>query len=129
ATHRGSAQEGLKRRSQLRRSWYFFFFATPGLPEEVVPLRDWHFLRHFLHEANPPYTDDELALYEEAWAQPGAAAGMINYYRASVRQSQKEAAAKLRPLSAPTLVIWGERDSYLGSDLARTDPERAPHTD
>ena len=43
---------------------------------------------------------------------------MINYYRASVRQSQKEAAAKLRPLSAPTLVIWGERDSYLGSDLA-----------
>jgi hypothetical protein len=39
---------------------------------------------------------------------------MINYYRASVRQSQKEAAAKLRPISAPTLVIWGERDSYLG---------------
>jgi pimeloyl-ACP methyl ester carboxylesterase len=32
---------------------------------------------------------------------------MINYYRASVRQSQKEAAAKLRPISAPTLVIWG----------------------
>ena len=46
---------------------------------------------------------------------------MINYYRASVRQSQKEAAAKLRPISAPTLVIWGERDSYLGSDLAEPD--------
>src|SRR4029077_20062855 len=54
----------------------------------------------------------------EAWSQPGAAAGMINYYRASVRQSQKEGAAKLRPISAPTLVIWGEQDSYLGSDLA-----------
>ncbi len=46
---------------------------------------------------------------------------MINYYRASVRQSQKEATAKLRPISAPTLVIWGERDSYLGSELARED--------
>ena len=46
---------------------------------------------------------------------------MINYYRDSVRQSQKEAAAKLRPISAPTLVIWGERDSYLGSDLAEPD--------
>jgi pimeloyl-ACP methyl ester carboxylesterase len=129
AAHPRKLSEGLKHPSQLRRSWYFFFFATPGLPEEVVPLRDWHFLRHFLHEANPPYTDDELALYEEAWAQPGAAAGMINYYRASVRQSQKEAAAKLRPLSAPTLVIWGEQDSYLGSDLAEPDHDDVPNLD
>ena len=43
-------------------------------------------------------------------------------YRASVRQSQKEAEAKLQPISAPTLIIWGERDSYLGSELA--EPER-----
>ena len=49
---------------------------------------------------------------------------MINYYRASVRQSQKEAAAKLRPLSAPTLVIWGERDSYLGSGPCRAPQRR-----
>jgi pimeloyl-ACP methyl ester carboxylesterase len=81
-----------------------------------VHLRDWHFFRHFLQDANPPYTPEEIERYVEAWSQPGAAAGMINYYRASVRQSQKEAAAKLRPISAPTLVIWGERDSYLGSD-------------
>ena len=54
---------------------------------------------------------------------------MINYYRASVRQSQKEAAAKLRPLSAPTLVIWGERDSYLGSDLAEPDRDDVPNLD
>jgi pimeloyl-ACP methyl ester carboxylesterase len=54
---------------------------------------------------------------------------MINYYRASVRQSQKEAAAKLRPISAPTLVIWGERDSYLGSDLAEPDRDDVPNLD
>ena len=83
--------------------------------------RDWHFFRHFLHDANPPYTQEEIDRYIEAWSQPGAAAGMINYYRASVRQSQKEAVAKLRPISAPTLVIWGERDAYLGSELA--EPE------
>jgi epoxide hydrolase 4 len=51
---------------------------------------------------------------------------MINSYRASVRQSQKEAAAN-RPISAPTLVIWGERDSYLGSDLA--EPHDVPNLD
>jgi pimeloyl-ACP methyl ester carboxylesterase len=54
---------------------------------------------------------------------------MINYYRASVRQSQKEAVAKLRPISAPTLVIWGEEDSYLGSELAEPDSEDVPKLD
>jgi alpha/beta hydrolase fold len=107
AAHPRRLSEGLKHPSQLRKSWYFFFFATPGLPEEVVHLSDWHFFRHFLQDANPPYTPEEIGRYEEAWSQEGAAAGMINYYRASVRQSQKEAAAKLRPISAPTLVIWG----------------------
>jgi pimeloyl-ACP methyl ester carboxylesterase len=52
---------------------------------------------------------------------------MINYYRASVRQNQKEAAAKIRPISAATLVIWGEGDSYLGSDLAEPDRDDVPN--
>jgi epoxide hydrolase 4 len=119
AAHPRRLSEGLRNPSQLRKSWYFFFFATPGLPEDVVHARNWHFFRHFLHDANPPYTPEEVERYVEAWSQPGAAAGMINYYRASVRQPQKEAAAKLRPISARTLVIWGEHDSYLGSDRGR----------
>ena len=72
---------------------------------------------------------DQSLHYVEAWSQPGAAAGMINYYRASVRQSQKEAAAKLRPISAPTVVIWGERDSYLGSELAEPEHDDVPNLD
>jgi pimeloyl-ACP methyl ester carboxylesterase len=54
---------------------------------------------------------------------------MINYYRASVRSSQKEAAAAIRPISAPTLVIWGEGDSYLGSDLAEPERDDVPNLD
>jgi pimeloyl-ACP methyl ester carboxylesterase len=129
AAHPRRLSEGLHHPSQLQKSWYFFFFATPGLPEDVVHARDWHFFRHFLHEANPAYTQEEMDRYIEAWGQPGAAAGMINYYRASVRQNQKEALAKLRPLSAPTLVIWGERDSYLGADLAEPAHEDVPNLD
>ena len=129
AAHPRRLSEGLHHPSQLRKSWYFFFFAVPGLPEDVVHARDWHFFRHFLHDANPAYTPEEIERYIEAWSQPGAAAGMINYYRASVRQSQKEAVAKLRPISAPTLVIWGERDSYLGSELAEPHPDDVPNLD
>ncbi len=129
AAHPHKLQQGLHHPSQLRKSWYFFFFAIPGLPEDVVHARNWHFFRHFLGDANPPYAPDEIARYVEAWSQPGAAAGMINYYRASVRQSQKEAVAKLRPISAPTLVIWGERDSYLGSELAEPTGDDVPNLD
>jgi pimeloyl-ACP methyl ester carboxylesterase len=129
AAHPRRLSAGLHNPNQLRKSWYFFFFATPGLPEDVVPARNWHFFRHFLHEAQPPYTPEEFERYVDAWSQPGAASGMINYYRASVRQSQKEATAKLRPISAPTLVIWGEQDSYLGSDLAEPARDDVPNLD
>ena len=127
AAHPRRLQQGLMNPNQLRKSWYFFFFALPGLPEDVVHARDWHFFRHFLQDANPPYTPQELERYVEAWSQPGAATGMINYYRASVRASQKEAKAAIRPISAPTLVIWGERDGYLGSDLAEPERDDVPN--
>jgi len=44
------------------------------------------------------------------------ATGMINYYRASLRTPPKRAEAALVPIKAPTLVIWGQDDGYLGSD-------------
>jgi len=52
---------------------------------------------------------------------------MINYYRSSVRQSQKKAEEALRPIKAPTLVIWGQRDRYLGEDLAEPEPDDVPN--
>jgi pimeloyl-ACP methyl ester carboxylesterase len=60
AAHPRRLSQGLRHPSQLRKSWYFFFFAVPGLPEEVVHARDWHFFRHFLEDANPPYTPEEI---------------------------------------------------------------------
>jgi pimeloyl-ACP methyl ester carboxylesterase len=52
---------------------------------------------------------------------------MINYYRASVRQ--KDAEAGLSPIKAPTLVIWGEQDRYLGSELAEPEHDDVPNLD
>jgi pimeloyl-ACP methyl ester carboxylesterase len=127
AAHPRRLQDGLMNPNQLRKSWYFFFFALPGLPEDVVHAREWHFFRHFLQDANPPYTPEELERYVEAWSQPGASSGMINYYRASVRSSQKAAKAAIRPISARTLVIWGEKDGYLGSDLAEPEHDDVPN--
>ena len=66
AAHPRRLQQGLHHPNQLRKSWYFFFFAIPGLPEEVVSARNWHFFRHFLQDARPPYTDEEIERYVEA---------------------------------------------------------------
>jgi hypothetical protein len=49
---------------------------------------------------------------------------------ADVREAVPEgSAAKLRAISAPTLVIWEEGDSYLGSDLAEPDRDDVPKLD
>jgi pimeloyl-ACP methyl ester carboxylesterase len=89
----------------------------------------WRFFRHFLRDANPAYTPEEMERYVDAWSQPGAATGMINYYRSSVRTSPKRAEAALRPIKAPTLVIWGQRDRYLDDDLAEPDRDDVPNLD
>jgi pimeloyl-ACP methyl ester carboxylesterase len=127
AAHPRKLSEGLHHPGQLRKSWYFFFFALPELPESVVHANNWHFFRHFLHDANPAYTPEEMDRYIAAWSQPGAATGMINYYRSSVRTPAKKAAAAIQPIKAPTLVIWGQRDQYLGEELAEPDHDDVPN--
>ena len=129
AAHPRRLSEGLHHPSQLRKSWYFFFFAVPGLPEDVVHARDWHFFRHFLQDANPPYTPEEIERYVEAWSQPGAAAGMINYYRASVQTVPEGSRGKASPDLGADTGHLGERDSYLGSDLAEPDRDDVPNLD
>jgi pimeloyl-ACP methyl ester carboxylesterase len=129
AAHPRKLSQGLHHPSQLRRSWYFFFLDLPDLPETVVQANHWHFFRHFLRDARPEFTPAETDRYIEAWSQPGASTGMINYYRSSVRTPLKKAEAALRPIKAPTLVIWGEQDRYLGADLAEPDRDDVPNLD
>jgi epoxide hydrolase 4 len=121
AAHPRRLNQGLRNPNQLRKLWYFFFFQLPALPERIVRARHWRFFRRYQRDARPPYTPEDTERYVESWSQPDAAAAIINYYRAAVRQS-KQAQAQLRPISAPTLVIWGQQDRYLGPKLA--EPER-----
>ena len=129
AAHPRKLSQGLHHPGQLRKSWYFFFFDLPELPETVVHANHWHFFRHFLRDARPAFTPEQTDRYIEAWSQPGAATGMINYYRSSVRTPPKQAEAALRPIKAPTLVIWGQDDRYLGEELAEPEHDDVPHLD
>jgi pimeloyl-ACP methyl ester carboxylesterase len=114
---------------QLMRSWYMFFFQLPWLPERAVRAGNWAALRRGLERDNHPgaFTPEDLERYVEAWSQPGAARSMINYYRAAFRQTPREAMARMRPIPAPTLIIFGERDHYLRHELAEPYPADVPN--
>jgi pimeloyl-ACP methyl ester carboxylesterase len=70
--------------------------------------------------------DEDIPRYREAWSQPGALACALNLYRASplyppTPEDPGAAALKLDPATltvrVPTLVIWGEADTALGTVL------------
>lgn len=79
-------------------------------------------LAAFVDGPSPWPSEADLALYREAWAQPGALTGSLNYYRASplhppTAEEPGPAELELNPadftVNVPTLVIWGERDRAL----------------
>jgi pimeloyl-ACP methyl ester carboxylesterase len=64
----------------------------------------------------------ERTAYVEAWSQPGALTGSLNYYRASplyppIGDDPGARALQLDPadfmVRVPTLVVWGMRDAAL----------------
>jgi len=121
--------EGVRHPRQLGRSWYVVFFQLPRLPERVLRARNWAGLRYgFEHDARPgAFTAEDIARYVEAWEQPGAVTATLNYYRAMSRRSPARLRRDLRPVRAPTLVIWGKRDRYLGAELAEPDQADVPN--
>jgi pimeloyl-ACP methyl ester carboxylesterase len=121
AAHPQRLLRGLRNPRQQKRLWYFFYFQVPKLPDRRLQKHDWHFFRRYQRDAQPPYTAEESAKYAEAWAQPGAATAMINYYRAALKKP-----VDIRPITAPTLVIWGQRDRYLGPKLAEPAHDDVP---
>jgi len=115
---------------QLRKSWYMAFFQLPRLPEALIRRDDFASLRRLL-KGDPvrpdAFTDADIERYVEALARPGALTAALNYYRALVRRDPRRAASDVRRTDAPVLVVWGERDRYLGPELAAPSAALVPN--
>jgi epoxide hydrolase 4 len=119
--------EGFRTLRQLRKSWYMFFFQIPRLPERLLARDRYAVVRQLLRaDSEKAFTDDDLERYVQAWSRAGVITGMLNYYRAALRRSPKGVLRAMRPIVAPTLVIWGMLDRHLGSELAAPAPEWVP---
>ena len=93
-------------RGQKVRATYMVLFRIPLLPELFLRFGG---LRWMMRSASRHFTPEVLREYDRSWRRPGAIRSMLHYYRAVGRYG-KELAALVRPIHAPTMLIWGERD-------------------
>lgn len=108
--------------AQQKASQYILVHRTPEA-EEILARNNYAALvSSLLQEGlNQGYfTEEDRKVYIEAWSQPGALTGGLNYYRAA-RLSPftggsddiSSADPSLFTVTVPTLVIWGEKDRWL----------------
>ncbi|HEX6290720.1 MAG TPA: alpha/beta hydrolase [Herpetosiphonaceae bacterium] len=79
--------------------------------EQRLAADDYAALKNTLLTAglqNGYMTEADQAAYLEAWSQPGALTGALNYYRAMGSVDHPSDVVQ-----TPTLVIWGEQDSFV----------------
>jgi len=103
---------------QLRRSWYIFAIQIPWLPEYFLRRKDWRRMILALRGSDKmhTFTDEDIAEYKSAWAQPGAITAMLNWYRAAryfpnILQEKR--------VKIPTFLLWGMQDTALSHRMAR----------
>jgi pimeloyl-ACP methyl ester carboxylesterase len=102
----------MKRWSQLKKSWYVFFFQLPWLPEWWLGRN----IRHLLKEDG--VADDFIHDFASA-LHPRPA---IDWYRASFRDGVRKRLA-VKKVEHPALVVWGEAERHLERDLSVPPPE------
>ncbi|GAB1604936.1 epoxide hydrolase 4-like [Argonauta hians] len=105
--------------SQIRKSWYMFFFQIPYLPELIYSHNNFEALEKVFKSSagvrSENMTKEDLDVYKYAFSQPGAITGAINYYRANLGRAQK---SDVENLKMPVLIIWGMKDIFISHEMA-----------
>lgn len=111
-------------RRQLRMSWYILFFQLPRLPERLLEKKLEAIFMATTADRSA-FTAEDLAAYRAVVDKPGGARSMINWYRAAARYGKDTRPPGLEEhgVTAPTLVIWGEKDTALDKRLTYDFPD------
>jgi len=121
---------GLWSPRQLRKSWYMFALQVPGRPGRFAQesIYTW-FTSNFRRDPARPgtFTEEDIRRYAEAMTRPGALTAATNYYRALFRRSPAQNRRLLRRVETPVVVIWGEQDRYLRTELAEPETSWVPN--
>ncbi|MGG6264632.1 alpha/beta fold hydrolase [Leptolyngbya sp. AN03gr2] len=116
------AKDLLSNLDQLRRSWYVLAFQVPSLPEWLIRSNLRAFVQNMFQEQavrKGEFTQDLIQKYQLALQKPGAIGAAMNYYRQLFLPGHwiGDWMRSPDPISAPTLVLWGDEDSILSPRL------------
>jgi pimeloyl-ACP methyl ester carboxylesterase len=124
--HPGPFQRALIEDEAQRKASAYIHYLRDPMAEERLSANNFEKLLSMLSRFGPqPWlTEDRRAAYLEAWSQPGALTGMLNWYRATPivvpkpgEKVDPETLPKLDPaqlrVRMPHLVIWGMDDQAL----------------
>lgn len=104
---------------QMQKSWYVYFFQIQRAPEKMLSANNFSWPVNVLGKTSRPgtFSEEELEEYRKAFAQPGSAEAMVNWYRALVpRFFELQDPLKI---TVPTLVLWGVNDTALVPEQAQ----------
>ena len=112
-----------KNKDQQSSSQYVLFFRSKNA-EGALSANNYQNLFNVVVTSEMKFDDDDRQIYRDAWSQPGALTGGLNYYRAGGLRppSQGENISELAGeelvtniviIKVPTLVIWAEKDTAL----------------
>ncbi|MBB6645954.1 alpha/beta fold hydrolase [Halobellus ruber] len=109
--------------TQMRKSWYMFFFQLPRLPEWFVGRDEYEFMTKTMREGARPgtFSETDFERYRGAWSQAGALTAMLSWYRSLFRHREDPQRERV---TAPTCIVWGENDQALVPEMA---PESADY--
>jgi pimeloyl-ACP methyl ester carboxylesterase len=107
---------------QLRRSWYVLAFQVPSLPEWLIRQNLKNILKNLFQEQpirKGAFTTKDTEIYQAALEKPGVLTAALNYYRQllSPQEWLRNWGRSPNPITAPTLVLWGEEDNFLSQKL------------
>ncbi|HEU4325517.1 MAG TPA: alpha/beta hydrolase [Roseiflexaceae bacterium] len=115
---------------QTMRSWYMLFFQLPWLPEAAISANNYAAIEQMMRgSARRPeaFTDEDITIYKQSIAKPGALSAAIAYYREQFGVTARGLPPdhELR-VDMPVLLIWGEDDVALGKELTYPTGRYAP---
>ena len=116
--HPAVTRESLLRAEHVHRSFHWFFFQLPQLPERALSADDYAFVDWLWdYWTAPGFTDEEhLAEVKRMLAVPGALEATLGYYRAMFDPARADPdlaevrQAAGRPIVVPTLALCGAED-------------------
>jgi pimeloyl-ACP methyl ester carboxylesterase len=120
----------LRRFEQRCRSAYILFFQLPAWPELLWRCHNFALLAHILRrqpQRPGAFSEEDIRAYKAALSQPGALTASLSYYRAAWRFQARRVARAMPPIQVPVLLVWGERDPYLGVRLTEDLAPWVPH--